>query len=57
MATETTVKTNQAERPGRIDAVTRLMSFGEEIGVSTMDSPLIAILRREPSGMTTTAFL
>ena len=44
-------------RPGRIAAVMRLMSFGEEIGVSTTDSPLIAIRRREPSGMTTTAFL
>src|SRR3712207_6639257 len=44
-------------RPGRIDDVTRLMSFDEAIGVSSTDSPLIAILRRDPSGMTTTAFL
>src|SRR5687768_10655556 len=44
-------------RPERIEAVTRLMSFDEATGVSSTDSPLIAILRREPSGMTTTAFL
>ena len=45
------------ERPGRIEAVMRLMSPDDEIGVSTTDSPLIAILRRDPSGITTTAFL
>ena len=44
-------------RPGRTAAVTRLMSFGDEIGASITGSPLMAILSREPSGMTTTAFL